>query len=302
MYSGTGTGGTVVQTVGGQASGATWSAIPTVALSANATYTAQASQTDAAGNTAVSSANTFVLDTVAPLVTLSAPVSNSSSTNTKPPFGGTAGTVASSATASADGPAITVRVYTGASTAGALVQTLSATASSGSWSVTPSVALAVGTYTAQASQSDGASTTGLSTATTFTVTSAVSNGVTVAPSSSSYNPGGQERLVIGSPSSITALSATIVVSPAGYVYYNGGNDPTSSFPGGALTYSYSTGSGGAITFTYVLNAGQTIPAGYYGTTYLSFYGYWSYMHPTSGDTWTVTSTSNGIVSTLTGTF
>ena len=63
IYDGTGTKGTALQTLNVTRSGATWS---TSATLAQGTYTAQATQTDAAGNVATSSANTFRIDKSAP--------------------------------------------------------------------------------------------------------------------------------------------------------------------------------------------------------------------------------------------
>ncbi|HEX7298603.1 MAG TPA: Ig-like domain-containing protein, partial [Solirubrobacteraceae bacterium] len=68
IYSGTGTGGTVLQTLTPTRSGATWTT--TAATLAQGTYTVQATQTDTAGNVATSAANTFTVDTTAPTVTV----------------------------------------------------------------------------------------------------------------------------------------------------------------------------------------------------------------------------------------
>ncbi len=69
---------------------------------------------------------------------------------------------------------MTVRIYSGPSTAGALVQTLTTArnAVTGAWTVTPAT-LASGTYTVQATQLDSAGTAGNSTAVTFTTDSVV---------------------------------------------------------------------------------------------------------------------------------
>jgi hypothetical protein len=49
-------------------------------------------------------------------------------------------------------------------------------------------------------------------------------------------------------------------------------------------------------------SGQTVPAQYSGgSVYAQFSGTGT-AHATSGDTWSLTTTSNGIVSTITGTF
>jgi PKD domain-containing protein/Big-like domain-containing protein len=64
---------------------------------------------------------------------------------------------------------VTVKIYSGSNTSGSLVQTLTATASAGSWSIAPTTPLADATYTAQAQQSNTNGTTGYSLANTFTV-------------------------------------------------------------------------------------------------------------------------------------
>ncbi|HVA08088.1 MAG TPA: Ig-like domain-containing protein, partial [Acidimicrobiales bacterium] len=297
IYSGTGTGGTLVQTLTTTASAGAWSATPTTALAANATYTAQASQSDTAGDTVVSSANAFVLDTIAPTITLTAPANSRATSNTTPGFSGAAGTAAASATTSADMTVI-VSVYSGTGTGGTLVQTLTTMASAGAWSVTPTTALAANaTYTAQASQSDAAGNTGVSSANTFTVSP--SNGVTVTPSTtnSSYYSG-QDLLSFKNVYSITALSITVQVAQTTGVAFNSQSD---SFPHADLAPSHTT-SGAVITYTYLLNPGYTISAMYSGGIAQSQFSGTGAARVTSGDTWSVTSTSNGITSTLSGTF
>jgi large repetitive protein len=136
---------------------------PTSAL-ADGTYTAQAQISDADGLHGASTANTFTLDTVAPHLTLGAPPMCSSSAATRPTFSGKAGR------AGGDQPAITVRLYKRIGTTGTPAQTLFTKARAGRWSVRPASALAGGTWTAQASQSDQAGNTGHSLSSTFNIT------------------------------------------------------------------------------------------------------------------------------------
>ncbi len=134
---------------------------------------------------------------------------------------------------------------------------------------------------------------------TTTSTTIPTNGVSVTASSDQYSDyGGQEILTFAVPSSISAMSITInVAKTTGVTHNSQGN----SFPGGTLKQSSKT-SGGVITYTSVLKAGQSIPAGYSnGTVYAQFNGN-GHVHSMSGDTWTVASTSDGIASTITGTF
>ncbi len=143
--------------------------IEATSLLAPGTYTAQAEQPDVAGNIGFSTANTFTIttstpDTTPPAVALAAPVNGSSTSDTTPLFSGSAGT------APGDLTTVTVRVFAGTGAGGTILQTLTATrASDGSYSVEATSLLALGTYTAQAEQTDIAGNTGLSTANTFTI-------------------------------------------------------------------------------------------------------------------------------------
>jgi hypothetical protein len=128
------------------------------------TYTAQAEQSDSAGNVGKSSANTFTVDTVAPTVTLTGPADGSSTNQSQPSFSGVAGAQPG------DSGSVTVEVYGGSTASGTPVQTLSAQAQSdGSYSISATSPLPDGTYTAQAEQSDSAGNLGQSPASTFTI-------------------------------------------------------------------------------------------------------------------------------------
>src|SRR5207244_4380363 len=108
---------------------------------AQGTYTAQARQGDAAGNIGTSAANTFTIDTTAPVVTLTTPANGSSINTTTPTFSGTAGT------AIGDAATVMVTIYSGTGTGGAVVETLTAAVGSGgAYAVVASPALAEGTY------------------------------------------------------------------------------------------------------------------------------------------------------------
>jgi len=102
-------------------------------------------------------------DTTAPVVTLTQPAPGSSTEDTTPAFGGTAGTDAG------DAAAVNVSVYSGPSASGSPLQTLTAPVSGGSWTVDASPALAYGDYTVQARQTDSAGNAGTSAAVTFAV-------------------------------------------------------------------------------------------------------------------------------------
>ncbi len=82
IYSGTGTGGTLLQTLTPARTGATWTATATTL--GQGTYTAQATQTDTAGRTGTSTASTFVVDSVAPAVTVNQKAGQADPTNAAP--------------------------------------------------------------------------------------------------------------------------------------------------------------------------------------------------------------------------
>jgi RHS repeat-associated protein len=162
IYSGLTVGGPLVQTLETKESAGSWAITPTKSLTEGA-YTAQASQADAADGVGVSNANTFTVKLTPPLVTLTEPPNASYTNKTKPTFAGAAGIAAG------DLPAITVNVYSGATATGTPTQTLTTTASGGTWSATPTTALSPGEYTAQATQGDKAGNTGKTTPATFTI-------------------------------------------------------------------------------------------------------------------------------------
>ena len=111
------------------------------------------------------------IDNIAPIVTLSTPPDGSSTLNTKPHYAGMAEVTAS------DSATVSVKIYPGSSASGTPVQTLSTTRfTSGAWSVDPSTALALGTYTAQAEQVDLSGNVGKSAASTFAVVTTSSSG------------------------------------------------------------------------------------------------------------------------------
>jgi large repetitive protein len=164
VYAGTAASGTPEETLAAPVqSDGSFSILASPAL-ADGSHTAQVTQGDVAGNGGASGATTFTVDTTAPRVRLLAPVDGSATSDQTPTFSGTAGTAAD------DQPTVTVRVYAGSSTSGALAETLSAPRNSDStFRVDASPALAEGTYTAQAEQSDLAGNSALSATTTFLI-------------------------------------------------------------------------------------------------------------------------------------
>jgi hypothetical protein len=172
IYSGASVSGSPLRTLTAPRLGGTWSAELGAPLP-DGVYTARAQQSDSAGNTGVSGANTFVvaagpfdpppLDTTPPTVSLVTPADGSSGNDTTPTFSGGAGTQ------SGDASTVTLNVYSGASASGTPVESLAVTASGGSWSAESPQTLSEGTYTAQAEQLDAAGNRGVSSANTFAV-------------------------------------------------------------------------------------------------------------------------------------
>ena|GEM_PF-867353 len=175
IYKGPAVGGTVAASGGATVTGATWSyKAPHLG---EGTYTAQAEQSDDAGNHGKSTAVTFTIDTTPPAVTIVALPAYTN--NAEPTLTGAAGV------ATGDDPAVTVKIYEGTSASGTVAASGGATVTGATWAYKASH-LADGTYTAQAEQSDDAGNTGKSAATTFTVDT-VAPAVTINPVSSPTN-------------------------------------------------------------------------------------------------------------------
>jgi hypothetical protein len=163
IYAGSTASGSPVRTIAVTPLGATWSATPSEGL-ADGTYTAEAEQSDEAGNTGTSAPSTFTVDTTPPSVHITTPPNGSFVNSSKPTLSGTAGS------ATGDQTTVTLNVYTGTSVSGSPSQTLAVTRSGGSWTTGSSgPQLIEGTYTVQAEQSDEAGNTGTSSPSTFTI-------------------------------------------------------------------------------------------------------------------------------------
>jgi hypothetical protein len=125
------------------------------------TYTARASQRDAAGNTGTATSDSFTVDTTAPAVAWSFPMAGSVS-DTTASFSGTAGT------APGDAAQASVTVYAGETATGNPVQTLTAPVTNGTWAIASST-LGSGQFTATATQTDAVGNTRTTGPTTFFV-------------------------------------------------------------------------------------------------------------------------------------
>lgn len=162
IYAGAGVSGSPLRTIAVPGSGSSWASGPVEPLE-DGTYTAQAEQTDEAGNTSASSSTVFRVDTTPPVITMSSPTSGELTNNRSQLVTGTAGT------AEGDSQEINVELFAG-STIGAQTpqETIVVQASDGLWSTTFG-GLSDGTYTVRAEQSDEVGNVGQTTAATFTV-------------------------------------------------------------------------------------------------------------------------------------
>lgn len=159
IWRGTSASGEVAETIDTAESGGAWTATAAKALP-EGTYTAQAEQASEAANPpGVSDTTTFIVDTTAPKVTLSAP---STSTGIET-VSGAAGTEAG------DRRQITVELFSSSAVEpGNALETIVVNATGDAWSAT-FADLAAGEYTVLARQSDEAGNVGESAPNAFTV-------------------------------------------------------------------------------------------------------------------------------------
>lgn len=192
-------------------------------------YTVQAEQSSAHGKFFLSAPITFTVDAQAPQVTLTTPANGSSTTNNSPTLSGSAGS------AEGDLPTVTTHVYAGSTTAGTLVQMVTAQASGDSWSSLAGP-LSPGEYTAQAEQADDVGNVGHSEAVTFIVTQVTQALSEPAPPLASFKwiPGapnaGEPVTLISTSTDATAPITSFAWSPGGSsVFAQGESSLTTSF-------------------------------------------------------------------------
>src|ERR1019366_4816237 len=249
VYDGSSVGGAVAESSTVAVSASKWS--DTVATLTDGTYTAQVSQEDEAGNVGTSTAVTFTVDTVAPVVSINAvtpPTRNST-----PTFTGVAGVLAG------DKASVVVTIHEGSSVAGTVVETKAVSPSGSSWSDTPP-GLVDGTYTAQVTQEDQAGNVGKSAPVTFTVDTKAPVVSIVAPAS---------RIKESTPTLTGKLGTLSGDDPSVLItIHEGGSvsDPVLGSPSAALvngsswTYTAPTLADG----TYTVQASQEDEAGNLG--------------------------------------
>ncbi len=260
VYSGTGTGGTLLQTRNAtvnQTTGA-YSATASPAL-ASGTYTAQVTQTDVAGNVSVTAASTFTVS-LPPAVTVTSPTASSATNNTTPTFSGAAGTAAG------DSGTVTVNVYAGASATGTPLQSLAVTATAGTWSVEAAVLNGNAQYTVRASQAHSGGTVANSNSRTFVVdttgplvgVTAPAAGATVATATPTVS-GTAGRLTASGTRGADVLSVTVEVFSGPDV--SGPLEQTTAAAVNATSGAYSVTLTTLLNGTYTARVTQTDAAG-----------------------------------------
>jgi hypothetical protein len=122
------------------------------------------------------------------------------------------------------------------------------------------------------------------------------NGVTASGVVASNSPYfGEEDIKFSNTSSITALTATITVQKTAGVSYNGAY---TTFGGTTVTH---VDNGSTIVYTFTLNSGQTVSPNT-GLLLAAQFGGTGTAHSTTGDLWSITTTSGGVTNTLSGHF
>ena len=155
----------------------------------------------------------------------------------------------------------------------------------------------VGAGAVSSSTTAPASTTTSSTTSTTTTTLVPSNGVSVVATSDNTNDySGTETLTFTNTYPIAALSVTITVArTTGLSEANLWN----SFPGDLTERGHASSK--TISYTWTLR-GSAAPAQNSNDEVTAQWSGDGAFHPVSGDSWSVTSTSNGIRSTLKGSY
>lgn len=162
VFAGATAGGAAVRTIGASRDAATGSWQASLSGLAPGQYTARAEQADGAGNVGLSATRTFVIDTVAPAVSLAAPADGALTNGPTPSLGGVAGT------APGDDAAVQIELR---DAGGTVVETVSAQrdGATGAYTAAASAPLADGAYTAVAAQSDDVGNRGTSSTVSFRV-------------------------------------------------------------------------------------------------------------------------------------
>ncbi|HUI49635.1 MAG TPA: Ig-like domain-containing protein, partial [Acidimicrobiia bacterium] len=191
-------------------------------------------------------------------VTITTPTANARVPSSTPTLAGAA------AGATGDAATVTVKIYAGATTAGALQQTLSAPRVGATWTINANT-LADGTYTAQASELNYAGTTLLSTPVTFAVdttspvvTLTTANGAT---RTFPFNSNATITTVGGACGSAAGDIATVTVAVTGGITEGGTAPCTAGAWNFTLTSPFVNGNTYSVTATQADSAGNTGTSG-----------------------------------------
>jgi len=134
---------------------------------------------------------------------------------------------------------------------------------------------------------------------TPTPTQGGGNGVTASASAQAGNPGtGEDDVTISNVAPITQLTLSIRVAGPNLLNPRGGGN---TIPNTALSITPNTD--GSDTFVYTLNAGATVaPGNGMLTARVDFANSYGTSHNYAGDTYSLTTVSNGVTTTTTGVF
>jgi len=236
-----------------------WTSPPEGPALPNGTYTAKAEQLDDVGNVGTST-TTFTIETKSPTVTMSMPGlvarGGTLASGPNPTFSGTAGI------APEDSASVIVNLFSGTSASGKPVRNVEGTRSGGTWTIGP-VALAEGTYTAQAEQGDSAvgGSPGYSEATPFIVDATPPAVTLTSPANGSSTTGGSQ-LVTGSAGTAVGDLPEVIVQLFSGASVTGA--PLQSVNVNAAGGAWSTTFGGLSAGTYTVRAEQADDVGNLG--------------------------------------
>jgi len=166
---------------------------------------------------------------------------------------------------------------------------------------TPNACASAGGTSSSTTTSAPTSTTMPRTSTTTTTTTTIpaSNGMSATGAYTSSEKRGTEVMTVSNSDAISALTVTIEVNPSSgeTITYD---SEKFSFTKKDFSDSESA-SGEDVSYTYSLDGGDTIAANSGGTATAVFTSNLK-THASSGDIWSVSSVSNGVSSTITGSF
>jgi hypothetical protein len=174
----------------------------------------------------------------------------------------------------------------------------STTGNTSTLTLAASATATLGNATVTINASSGSATPAHSTTVALTVGGGTGGGATASGAVTSNSPWFiEEQVRLDNPSPITAMTVTITVArnPSGLSVSGQYNTV-----GGTVTQSTSS-TATQLVYTFTLGAGQTLAAGT-GRVFAAQIGGTGTAHPTAGDGWSVTYTSGGTTTTVSGGF